>query len=147
MDSAASKQAKVDFDKFRDPETGEADFQAYADAQAKALRGLSTADKKKTRDYIKRNFETDLVRDMRELRERIEGIEWRGESYYDTDSGDRAAFREVRPELDAILWITGAGTTTLKTGKARKEVARLLGEMGITMRWQDVPWKLEEEEE
>lgn len=120
---ALDKYFTVDIGKFTDPDTLEVNWEDYLAAQDKAFAGLSTTDENELRDYIKRNYETEIVTQIRHMRQDMEADI---SEYYDQKVGSaRTNYRLSHPRLDALLWIT-AGTKWVLTAQARNLSTQLL---------------------
>ncbi|KKL45273.1 hypothetical protein LCGC14_2357350, partial [marine sediment metagenome] len=81
----------------------------------------------------KENFETPFITELRNLADGIDTVRTRaGKTYFDLDAGgDRTDFRKAHPDVDAVLWLTGSGTTTLRSFAAANEAADWLNNEGL----------------
>ncbi len=117
---------------YTDPATGERNWTDFIAAQDAALAplGSDTADIK---NWIKENFETPFITELRNLADGIDTVRTRaGKTYFDLDAGgDRTDFRKAHPDVDAVLWLTGSGTTTLRSFAAANEAADWLNNEGL----------------
>ena len=125
----------VDIREFTDSQSEIIDFAGFFGARDKALGGLSGPQRRDALRFINK-FETPVERAFREARDIPELS-----AYFEEDVGrDRERFRRRNPEVDAILWMTGSGTTGVKTRKAQTAAVELVNQIfKLNLTRRDVP--------